>query len=165
MTNEQIAERLDRFESIGKALEELIIQHSVSLGSIRDSLLESAPLLQLDPELETRIHRNEETMIDRHIDDIQFKTSTSSKVENVHSYVFNYIYFNYSYVNSLLQADKQSYELAGNKYNEIYYESLWAKSNLFTNRLLEESSKTLAGLIYTAWIEAGKPKIPASLGE
>jgi hypothetical protein len=60
MTNEQIAERLDRFESIGKALEELIIQHSVSLGSIRDSLLESAPLLQLDPELETRIHRNEQ---------------------------------------------------------------------------------------------------------
>lgn len=115
---------------------------------------------------QTGIHRRyEETMIDRHIDDIQFKTSTSSKVENVHSYVFNYIYFNYSYVNSLLQADKQSYELAGNKYNEIYYESLWAKSNLFTNRLLEESSKTLAGLIYTAWIEAGKPKIPASLGE
>jgi hypothetical protein len=115
---------------------------------------------------QTGIHRRyEETMIDRHIDDIQFKTSTCSEVENIQSYVFNYLYSNHSYVKSLLQADDYAYKLAGNQYNEIYYESLWAKSNLFTNRLLEESSKTLAGLIYTAWLEAGKPKIPASLGK
>jgi hypothetical protein len=115
---------------------------------------------------QTGIHRRyEETMIDRHIDDIQFKTSTCSKVENVKSYVFNYLYSNYSSVKLLLQADDYAYKLAGNQYNETYYESLWAKSNLFTNRLLEESSKTLARLIYTAWLEAGKPKIPQSLGE
>jgi len=113
---------------------------------------------------QTGIHRRyEETMIDLHIENIQFKISTCSKVENIHSYVFNYIYSNYSYVKSLLQADKQAYELAGNQYNEIYYESLWEKSNLFTVKLLEESSKTLAGLIYSAWLEAGKPKIPASV--
>jgi hypothetical protein len=115
---------------------------------------------------QTGIHRRyEETMIDRHIDDIQFKIATCYKIEDVHSYVFNYLYSNHSYVKSLLQADDYAYKLAGNQYNEIYYESLWAKSNLFTNRLLEESSKTLAGLIYTAWLEAGKPKIPASLGK
>jgi hypothetical protein len=115
---------------------------------------------------QTGIHRRyEETMIDRHIDDIQFKTSTCSKVENVQSYVFNYLYSNHSYVNSLLLADSQAYKQAGNQYNDIYYESLWGKSNLFTIKLLEESSKTLAGLIYTAWLEAGKPKIPASLGK
>jgi len=115
---------------------------------------------------QTGIHRRyEETMIDRHIDDVQFKTSTCYKVENVQSYIFNYLYSNHSDVKLLLQADGQAYEMAGNQYNEIYYESLWAKSNLFTIQLLEESSKTLAGFIYTAWLEAGKPKIPASLGE
>jgi len=109
------------------------------------------------------IHRRyEETMIDRHIENIQFKTSTCSKIENVQSYVFNYLYSNHSYVNSLLLVDRQAYELAGRQYNETYYESLWAKSNLFTIHLLEESSKTLAGLIYSAWFEAGKPKIPAN---
>jgi len=113
---------------------------------------------------QTGIHRRyEETMIDRHIEDIQFKTSACYKVENVQSYVFNYLYTNYSYVKTLLQADNRAYKLAGNQYNDIYYESLWAKSNLFTNRLLEESSKTLAALIYTAWLESGKPKIPSSL--
>lgn len=114
---------------------------------------------------QTGIHRRyEETMIDRHIDDIQFKSSISSKVENVQSAIFKYLYANHTYVNSLLVADSYAYKQAGNRYNDIYFESLWEKSNLFTIQLLEESSKTLAGLIYTAWLEAGKPKIPAGLG-
>ena len=65
MTNKQIAQRLDQIESIGKALEELIIQHSVLLSAMRESLLESAPLLQLDPELATRLHSNEQKAVAR----------------------------------------------------------------------------------------------------
>jgi hypothetical protein len=61
----------------------------------------------------------------------------------------------------LLQADSSAYELAGKQYNDIYYTNLWENTNLFTVRLLEESSKVTASLIYTAWIEAGKPKIQA----
>ena len=115
---------------------------------------------------QTGIHRRyEETMIDRHIDDIQFKSSISPKVENVQSAIFKYLYANHTYVNSLLVADSHAYKQAENQYNDIYFESLWEKSNLFTIQLLEESSKTLAGLIYTAWLEAGKPKIPSSLGK
>jgi len=115
---------------------------------------------------QTGIHRRyEETMIDRHIDDIQFKSSISSKVENVQSAIFKYLYANHTYVNSLLVADSHAYKQAGNRYNDIYFESLWEKTNLFTIQLLEESSKTLAGLIYTAWFEAGKPKIPSTLGK
>jgi hypothetical protein len=60
----------------------------------------------------------------------------------------------------LLQADARAFVQAGQQYNDTYYESLWDKTNLFTGKLLEESSKTLARLIYTAWLEAGKPKIP-----
>jgi hypothetical protein len=62
----------------------------------------------------------------------------------------------------LLQADAQAFVQAGQQYNEAYYASLWDKTSLFTGKLLEESSKTLARLIYTAWLEAGKPKIPGS---
>lgn len=113
---------------------------------------------------QTGIHRRyEETMIDLHINEIQFKGSISRKVAKVQSFIFKYLYANHAYVITLLQADSQAYEQAGKQYNEIYYESLWAKSNLFTIKLMEESSKALAGLIYTAWLEAGKPKIPASL--
>lgn len=111
------------------------------------------------------IHRRyEETMIDRHIDDILFKSSISSKVDNVQSAIFKYLYANHSYVGLLLKADSRANTEAGNQSNDHYYESLWTESGSFTIQLLEESSKTLAGLIYTAWLEAGKPKIPVGLG-
>jgi len=112
------------------------------------------------------IHRRyEETMIDRHIDAIKFSTSPCHKISKVQSYIFNYLYANHSYVQLLLQADKTASIMAGEQYNEVYFESLWNNSNSFTTKLLEESSKTTAALIYTAWLEAGKPKIPASLGK
>ena len=111
---------------------------------------------------QTGIHRRyEETMIDKHIGEVQFKTNTCRKIKGVQSYIFNYLYANHSYIELLLQADSRAYELAGKKYDEIYYTNLWESSNSFTVRLLEESSKVTATLIYTAWVEAGKPKIQA----
>lgn len=115
---------------------------------------------------QTGIHRRyEETMIDRNIDGVQFNVSEIHKLDRVKSYMFNYLYANNSFVGLLLQADKRAYELAGKQYDDIYYESLWSKTSLFTVHLLEESAKTLAELIYTAWIEAGKPQIPESHGK
>ena len=115
---------------------------------------------------QTGIHRRyEETMIDRHIDDIKFSASPCHKISKVQSYIFNYLYANYSYVQLLLQADKNAFIMAVEQYNEVYFESLWNNSNSFTIKLLEESSKATAALIYTAWLEAGKPKIPTSLGK
>jgi len=110
---------------------------------------------------QTGIHRRyEETMIDKYIDPIQFKQSGIKPVAKVQTYIFNYIYANHSYVGLLLQADSRALELSNKKYDESYYESLWEKTSLFTTQLLQDSSKSLAELIYTAWIEAGKPKIP-----
>jgi len=115
---------------------------------------------------QTGIHRRyEEAMIDRHIDDIKFSVSSCHQISKVQSYIFNYLYSNHSYVQMLLQADKAAYILAGEQYNEVYFESLWNNSNSFTIKLLEESSKATAALVYTAWLEAGKPKIPTSLGK
>jgi len=114
---------------------------------------------------QTGIHRRyEETMIDRNIDGIQFNGSACSRIGNVHAYIFSYLYANHAYVEMLLHADSRAYNLAEKQYNEIYYRSLWENSNSFTIKLLEESSKTLAGLIFSAWLEAGKPKIPTALG-
>ena len=115
---------------------------------------------------QTGIHRRyEETMIDRYIDGVQLKVSGIHKIYKVQPFIFDYLYTNNSYIGLLLQADKLAYEQAGRRYNDIYYDSLWGKTSLFTIKLLTESSKTLAELIYTAWIEAGKPQIPESVGK
>lgn len=111
--------------------------------------------------LQKGIHRRyEETMIDQHIEGVRLKVSEIRRIKDVPSYIFKYLYANNSYVGLLLQADSRAYELSSNKYDEVYYSSLWSKTDLLTTRLLEESAKTLASLIYTAWLEAGSPKIP-----
>ncbi|MDP2888993.1 MAG: hypothetical protein Q8P34_08520 [Bacteroidota bacterium] len=110
---------------------------------------------------QTGIHRRyEETMIDKYIDEISFKTSCIDKVPDVKSTIFRNLYNNHSYVSTLLQADSRAYGQAGQQYDETYYESLWKETGLFTTRLLQESSRTLASFIYSAWLEAGKPEIP-----
>lgn len=109
--------------------------------------------------------RYEVTMIDKYIDPISFKTSRIRKVKNIQSTIFGYLYSNYNYIPFLLQADSKAYAQSGKQYNENYYQSLWQETSVFTIHLLQESSKTLASLIYTAWIEAGKPKIPSNLGQ
>lgn len=114
---------------------------------------------------QTGIHRRfEETMIDRYIDQIQLNSSNCKKIGNVHQFIFSYLYANNKYVNQLLQSDSVAYEYAGKAYSDEYYEALWKNSSVFTRKLLEESSGTTAALIYTAWIEAGKPKIPEQPG-
>lgn len=115
---------------------------------------------------QTGIHRRyEETMIDKYIDEISFKTSAINKVADVKSTIFRNLYNNHSYVSTLLQADSGAYGQAGLQYDETYYESLWKETSLFTTWLLQESSRTLASFIYSAWLEAGKPEIPISNGE
>jgi hypothetical protein len=111
---------------------------------------------------QTGIHRRfEETMVDRHIDEIQFKRSTCRKVKNIPRYVFDYLYSNHFSLVPLLEADSIASALTGKQYNEVYYNRLWEKTNSLTVKLLEESAKVTAALIYSAWIDAGKPKIPA----
>lgn len=112
---------------------------------------------------QTGIHRRyEETMIDRNIGEIQFRTSTCRKIKGVQSYIFNYLYTNHSNIDLLLHADSIAYEVAGKQYNEVYYKNLWDNSKSFTVKLLEESSKVTATLIYSAWVEAGKPDFRTS---
>lgn len=110
------------------------------------------------------IHRRyEETMIDKYIDQISINSSVIHKVTDVRTYVFGYLYNNHPYNNLLLQADKQALELSGGEYNDVYYENLWNDTRQFTATLLQKSSETLASLIYSAWLEAGKPAIPEAL--
>jgi hypothetical protein len=50
--------------------------------------------------------------------------------------------------------------MSGGQYDESYYRFFWEKTKLLTIKQLRKATKTLATLIYTAWIEAGKPEIP-----
>ncbi|MCU7493989.1 MAG: T9SS type A sorting domain-containing protein [Ignavibacteria bacterium] len=46
--------------------------------------------------------------------------------------------------------------------SETYYGVLWSSSSAFTIKLFNNASKRLAALIYTAWVNAGRPQLNSS---
>lgn len=113
---------------------------------------------------QTGIHsRYESTMINRYVDEITVNRSRTRKIHNVSRYVFDYVYNNYQYKDSLLNADKLAFEMADREYADLYYQTLWSQTQGFTKKLIAGSSKVLAELIRSAWIEAGRPRVPRNV--
>ena len=77
-------------------------------------------------------------------------------ISNVNKYVFDYIYYDYQYKDSVLAADAYAKKLTGSTSTPAYTSALWSKAH-FTTMLFHNSSHSLAELIYSAWVEAGSP--------
>ncbi len=101
--------------------------------------------------------RYESYMIKDYVNDIDYSGDSVHKIEDVSRYVFSYIYDNHSYVDSVLAADNYAKSINSNTYSSEYKAALWAKTRGFTIQLFSNASHSLAGLMYTAWAEAGKP--------
>lgn len=113
----------------------------------------------------TGIHsRYESTMIGIYNYQIIYTGDTNLNViQNVNQYVFDYIYNNFKYKDSVLIADNYAKNLAGNTTSTVYTQALWEKTKNFTIPLFSEASHKLAELIYTAWITAGSPSAISDL--
>jgi len=107
--------------------------------------------------------RYESKMLNQYVDMITVKRSKVKKVQNVSRYIFDYMYKNFQYKDSILNADKVAFEKAGHEYNDIYYQTLWNQTKGFTGQLISGASKSTAELILSAWIEAGRPRIPKKM--
>jgi len=107
--------------------------------------------------------RYESTMINLYIDSITVKRSRLHKVKNVNRYVFDYMYQNYQYKDSLLKVDLASSSASNQEYNVLFYTTMWRRLKEVTHKLIVDSSKATSELIRTAWIEAGRPRIPREI--
>lgn len=106
---------------------------------------------------QTGIHsRYETTMINADSSLLIYTGDTAQYVSNINTFVFDFLYYNYNYVDSVLYADSVSHAIAGN-YGSVYLQNLWQRAGAFTIRLFKNASHYLARLIYTAWINAGSP--------
>lgn len=109
---------------------------------------------------QTGIHsRYESTMIGDYSSEILYEPEQCKYIADVSNYVFELIYNNYNYVDSVLIADKNAKLISQGSYNSLYYQNLWKSTKGFTVNLFSNASFNLASLIYTAWINAGKPII------
>lgn len=103
--------------------------------------------------------RYESEMIEIFNNQIDYTGYQISAIEDVNSYIFDYLYSNYPYLDSLLAADDYAKDLAGNTSSSQYYEALWDKTENITVDMFKKASHNLAELIYTAWVNAGSPMI------
>lgn len=111
------------------------------------------------------IHSRYETgMINTFQQEIVMQGSGIEYITDVQDYIFDYIYSNYIYVDSIMLADDYAQSVAGNTSSYQYREALWEKTGTFTVSLFNRSAHSLAELIYSAWIDAGKPDMNSGPG-
>jgi len=111
----------------------------------------------------TGIHsRYESSMINEYIDQIQYSGDSIRVIPDINAYIFDYLYTNYKYVDSILMADNYARSVAGNTNSPAYRQALWQKTGAFSTLLMKRASHALTELIYTAWVNAGSPSLSAS---
>ncbi|QQS36611.1 MAG: T9SS type A sorting domain-containing protein [Ignavibacteriales bacterium] len=101
--------------------------------------------------------RYESDMINRYSNQISYAGDSVFYITDISEFVFETVYENYLYVDSVLRCDSIAKAFAGNTNSTTYYLKLWELSKEFTTKLFKNASFKLTCLIYTAWINAGSP--------
>ncbi|HEX2961308.1 MAG TPA: S1/P1 nuclease [Ignavibacteriales bacterium] len=96
---------------------------------------------------------------------IIFAPETAQYVSDVSRFVFDYLYANNRYVDSVYYADSIAIKKTNGQANSAYYNYFWENGKGYTNMLFNRAAKSLASLIYTAWVNAGKPQLSSTLVE
>ena len=101
--------------------------------------------------------RYESNMINTYNTQILYSGDSLVYVNNISDFVFNMLYNNYIYVDSVLKCDSLAKAFAGSTTSTAYYSKMWELSKSFTTELFRSASHKLTCLIYTAWLNAGSP--------
>ena len=103
--------------------------------------------------------RYESDMINRHESELEnsLDEGNVSDVKDPLKFIFNYIAGTNSVAEVLFAADKLAAREAGNTDSDEYYRIMWFRTKYITEVQFEKAEEDLASLIYSAWVEAGKP--------
>ncbi|MDR3609030.1 MAG: T9SS type A sorting domain-containing protein [Ignavibacteriaceae bacterium] len=101
--------------------------------------------------------RYETTLVGQYQTSIVYAPSTATYVSDVSSYVFNFIYLTNKYVDSTLYGDSVAHAFAGSTSGTVYLQKYWDLCGNQIIQMMKTASRSVADLIYTAWIDAGSP--------
>ncbi|RJP72285.1 MAG: hypothetical protein C4539_03780 [Ignavibacteriales bacterium] len=102
-------------------------------------------------------YKFESELINIYSNDISFTLDTAEYISDYENSIFNYIYANNGYVDSIINANNYAKSYAGSTSGDAYFSTMWKQSKNFTTKLFNDAAKTLSALIYSAWVDAGKP--------
>ena len=105
--------------------------------------------------------RYEIKMVDKYIEDIKASITVVNvkKVDDPFAFIFNYITDANTVQSILTEADKDAVKIAGTNDNDENLRLMWFKTKYVTEIQFNTAVSDLASLIYTAWIDAGKPDL------
>jgi hypothetical protein len=98
--------------------------------------------------------RYESDMINFYVDSIVVQGRSPRKVADVLSYIFDYCYSNYSYVDSLMKADDFAKSVNPNLKSEAYRDALWHKTKNYTQEFFENAASAFTDLFYSALLQS-----------
>lgn len=103
----------------------------------------------------TGIHsRYESDMINFYVDSIEIQGRSPRKISDVLTYIFDYCYLNYPYVDSLMKADDFAKSVNPNLKSEAYSDALWRETKHYTQDLFENAASAFTDLFYTALLQS-----------
>ncbi|MHB1050883.1 MAG: T9SS type A sorting domain-containing protein [Bacteroidota bacterium] len=103
--------------------------------------------------------RYESTMMNSYLSSITTAQDTARYIKDPSSYIFDYLLYSNSYVDSVLAADRFAAPPSG--YNGTgtlpadYYAKMWQHSQRYTRSLIQQATIVLANLWYTSFVNSG----------
>jgi hypothetical protein len=108
--------------------------------------------------------RYESGMVDRFQQSISVQPSQATYVESPIDFVFNYTYQSNSYCDSIFAADNYAKQASGwsgsGQAPDSYYSALWSRAGNFTVLQFQRAVDDFSSLVYTSWVNAGRPAVP-----
>jgi len=101
--------------------------------------------------------RYETSLVGQFQNNIIYTNDSASYVGNISSYVFDFIYLSNKYVDSTLYGDSVAHAVAGSTSGTVYLQKYWDLCGNQIIQLMKTASRSVAALIYTAWVDAGSP--------
>lgn len=103
--------------------------------------------------------RYESEMVNRYIDQIKssIKVQSVEYIRDPLNYIFEYLTVSNSVAPIIFNADQLAFKQAESHGNSNYYRLMWFRTKYITIDLVSNASGILASLIYSAWVDAGKP--------
>jgi len=101
--------------------------------------------------------RYESDMVNAYQSEIILDVNPFISIDDPATFIFSYLYENYTYVEELLAAD--DYAKTEGDYKSAYYAALWELTGDLTIELFSGASQAFASLLHAAWVEAEKPDL------
>ncbi len=158
---------LQTFENLTKAFKEknkeLALLYAADLGHyVADGHQPMHTTVNYNGQLTDQkgVHaRYEVKMIDAHLNELEnsFMPVPASYVQNPLKFIFNYITDANSVCDVLFNADSLAFKQTNSRRSTKYYDLMWFRTRYITEIQFNNSAKAIAALIYTAWVNGGRP--------